>query len=155
MDYETDCQCACGKTQFRLHGSPLIRAYCHCTICQQFSGAAFADISVFRPRDVEMPPAGQVEFRTYRPPPAVQRGNCVDCGKPALEMMNIVALPKMILVPTNNIAERGSLPEASLHVFYNSRVADADDDLPKYSGYWRSQFVFCRKLIAAMVRSNR
>ena len=35
-------RCACGETQYRMNGPPLIVHACHCTECQRLSGAAFA-----------------------------------------------------------------------------------------------------------------
>lgn len=145
------CQCACGATRFSVQGPPLLRGFCHCTICQEFNQSAFADISVYRAGDVAMPDSDTLEFRAYRPPPAVQRGRCKACGGPAIEVMQIFPLPRLIIVPS------GHLPAAcrrdpALHVFYNSRQADVDDDLPKYSGYWKSQLAFGRRLLGALLR---
>ncbi len=42
-----ESQCQCGSTKFTIQGEPLIRALCHCTICQEFNNAAFADVTIF------------------------------------------------------------------------------------------------------------
>ncbi len=152
MSEANNCRCECGQVQFNVTGTPLMRGFCHCTICQAFNEAPFADITLFRPADVIMPDDTAVEFRAYRPPPAVQRGKCRQCGKPAIEKMHIFPLPKAIIVPSQNIRDDALLPEPSMHVFYNSRVAEVDDDLPKYSGYLKSQLAFSHKLIVSMLR---
>lgn len=154
MRDDRNCCCACGEVQFSVHAAPLMRGFCHCTICQAFNEAPFADITLFRPKVVSMPDAGSVDFNAYRPPPAVQRGKCHACGKPAIETMSIFPLPKMVIVPTQNIRDEAYVPEPSLHLFYNSRVADIQDNLPKYSGYLKSQLAFGHRLMAAMLRSD-
>jgi len=51
------CQCSCGKTQFAISANvaPIMRVYCHCTICQKYGGEPFADILVFRKKDITAP----------------------------------------------------------------------------------------------------
>lgn len=155
MNASTNCQCPCGETRFIARRPALMRIYCHCTICQSFNQAPFADISVFSAADVQMPDPDRVEFRTLRPPPAVQRGACVACGKPAIETLRIVALPKLVMIPSANIGNAAFKPSVSMHAFYDTRVADFDDDLPKYSGYWSSQLRFGRELLSAMLARRR
>jgi hypothetical protein len=36
------------------------------------------------------------------------------------------------IVPSANICDPALLPKPALHIFYNRRVADVDDDLPKF-----------------------
>ncbi len=147
-------QCGCGQARFQLHGEPLLRARCHCTICQQFNAAAYADILLYRGRDVDMPAQGQVNFSAWRRPPAVQRGRCARCEGPAIEYLALPVMPNLVIVPVANLPDTVALPPPSLHMFYNRRVADADDSLPKYSGYWRSQLGFGRHLIKHMLSTN-
>lgn len=154
MKTDQNCQCACGHAKFRVSGQPILRAYCHCTICQSFNHAPYADITLFRPGDVEMPAADLVEYKTLRPPPAVQRGVCASCGKPAIEYLQIFPMPKLVIVPSANIRDTGLVPTPSLHIFYNRRVADIDDGLPKYEGYWKSQLAFGRHLIGALLHKK-
>ncbi len=154
MNNQQNCQCSCGVAQYNVHGEPMLRGFCHCTICQEFNQASYADMTIFRAKDVIMPKEGTVEFATYRSPPAVQRGKCKTCGNPAVEFVRIPSLPKIIIVPSKNILDKAFIPEPSLHMFYNSRVADVDDNLPKYSGYWSSQVAFVHRLIASLLRGR-
>ena len=144
-------QCSCGAARFAVHGRPLLRAFCHCSICQAFNDAAYADITLFRVRDVVLPEKGQVEFRTYRPPPAARRGKCVDCGAPAIELLKLPLAGELAIIPSMNIADHAFVPEPALHIFYHRRVADIEDKLPKYSGYWRSQLAFSCRLLPALL----
>ena len=147
------CQCQCGAVQYAASAMPLFRILCHCTICRQFNGGApFADVLTFRHSDVVKPPADTVRFQTYRPPPNVQRGQCAACSAPAIEVFEAPLFPSLIMVPRSAIQESVPLPEPVGHMFYESRMAEVDDSLPKYRGYVRSQLAFGRHLLAAMLR---
>ncbi len=151
----TQCACKCGETNFSVSEPPLFRLICHCSICQRFNDAAYADVAVFRARDVEQPPKDSVSYERLRPPPNVQRGRCRSCGGPAIELFHAPLMPKLTMVPVGNIAAPEILPDPAVHIFYESRVCDVDDPLPKYSGYWRSQLQFGRLLLRSRKRANR
>jgi hypothetical protein len=144
VNRDQNCRCHCGKTRFHVRGPPLFRGFCHCTICQAFNQAPFADITLFRGRGVDMPDSTLVEYKTYRAPPAVQRGKCRSCGRPVVESLRIFPMPRLIIIPTANILDSVIVPGPSLHIFYDRRVADVDDGLPKFSRYWPSQSAFAR-----------
>lgn len=146
------CQCSCATTQFRTTGPALFRILCHCTICQKFSNAPYADVVVFRAKDVERPATGIVEFDTYKPPPNVQRGKCSACQKPAIEIFESPLFPNLTIVPYAMFSPPGAMPEPVAHIFYEHRISDADDNLPKYRGYAGSQLAFGKYLISAMLR---
>jgi hypothetical protein len=141
-----ECTCSCGTTRFQTRGEPLFRFFCHCTICQRFNDAPFADILVFRAEDVVLPPSGTVMFDTYRPPPNVQRGKCATCGQPAAGVFTAWFLPRLITVFRPMFRSDAELPEPVGHAFYETRVADANDPLPKYEGYFRNQVAFLKVL---------
>lgn len=143
--------CSCGEAKFNVNGKPLLRAFCHCTICQAYNEAPFADITLFRSSDVIMPEAGSVVFTVHAFPPIVQRGKCVTCQKAVIEFLRVFPVPKIIIVPSKNIIDKGLIPEPSLHIFYDKRVADIQDDLPKYNGYLKSELAFGQKLIASVL----
>jgi hypothetical protein len=154
MDDRRNCRCACGKVRFNARGRPILRGFCHCTLCQAFNQAPYADVTLFRARDVDMPDSALVEYKTYRSPPAVQRGRCLACGRPAVEFMRIFPMPKLIIIPTANILDAALVPKPSLHIFYDRRVAGVADDLPKFNGYWSSQLAFGHKLTVSLLRAG-
>ena len=139
-----NCSCSCGGARFVVSGVPLGRFRCHCTICQSVYKAPFADAIVFSARYVPRDSVEHVRFERLRPPPAVQRGRCRSCGQPVVAYMNVVPGFTLAFVPVARYPRDGRLPEPAFHVHYDSRAADVDDGLPKYSGYWRSQFAVLR-----------
>lgn len=144
------CRCECGSVTFQVPTKPLFRMFCHCTICQKFNNADYADIYVYRAADVCQPEEGLVRFDTYRPPPNVQRGKCASCDKPAIEVLSSPILPNLILVPGNMQSNSNALPTPKGHVFYESRIKDVDDHLPKHLGYLKSQLVFGKHLMKGL-----
>lgn len=148
------CRCGCGAVQFRVR-RPLFRLYCHCTLCQRFNQAPFADVTVFRAKDVDPPARETVSLQTLRPPPNVPRGRCARCEQPAIEYFSAPLLPKLVMVPKGVFAADAPLPAPALHLFYDMRSAEVDDPLPKYRGYLRSQLAFARRLIAGFARGQR
>jgi hypothetical protein len=147
IDSEVNGRCSCGHARFHIQGEPLVRAFCHCTICQEFNQAGYADITIFRERDVTLPNQATLKYISYAFPPMLQRGKCLKCRKPVIEYLSIPPLPKLIIVPSGNITDKTRIPEPSLHLFYHSRVADINDLLPKKIGYIKSQLALCHKMI--------
>lgn len=146
---QKDCACSCGKAAFDLLGPPLFRILCHCTICQRFNDAPFADVVVYDAANVAEVPEGTVSFNTYKPPPNVQRGKCVECGDPAVEKFASPLFPKLTIVPTAMHRNKAEVPDPVAHIFYDKRVADADDTLEKRSGFLASQLSFGKNLVSA------
>lgn len=153
--FEQRCSCPCGTTTFTLHRAPVMRFICHCTVCQAFNGTPFADMVVAHTRGVALPADHQVDFKAYRPPPAVQRGKCKACDRPAIEFMRLPIYPALTFIPTGNFVNATALPEPCMHVFYEKRVADAEDDLPRYEGYLHSQLAFARKFYAGVLSRGK
>jgi hypothetical protein len=53
-----------------------------------------------------------------------------------------------------NFADQSSLPVAGFHIFYDRRVADVADELPKYSGYWKSEWAATKPIISTLMHKR-
>lgn len=148
---EVHCACSCGKAGLVVDGPVLGRIRCHCNICQSANRAAFADSTVLMARHVPLDRVEHVRFEVRKRPPAAQRGFCRSCG--CFVMAHMTALPFLSLafVPVARYPREVQLPDPVLHVYYESRVADVADELPKYSGKWPSQLAVLRMLLRARV----
>jgi len=145
-------QCQCGNTKFTIQGKPIVRMFCHCEFCQEFNSAAYGDVTIFLSKDVQLHDKKQVSFQKYKAPPAVQRGKCVACNKPAIEFLDIPLLSSLTIIPSANIGAGEYLPQSWGHIFYHRRIDDIKDSLPKYSGFMKSQLAMCGQLIPGIFR---
>ena len=141
------CTCACNATRFEVTGIPLARFYCHCQICQSLYRQPFADVTAWWGNGVTLPRTHTVQFKRYRPPPALRRGICSACGQPAVGFLAIVPYMTLAFIPARNFVDQSALPPAAAHIFYHRRVRDVADDLPKHSGYWVSEFAVARSVL--------
>ncbi|MGH8007877.1 MAG: GFA family protein [Candidatus Binatia bacterium] len=141
--------CECGTCAFDVRVTPTARFICHCTICQAFTGKSFSDVTVLRAKDVELTNADQISFKKYRPPFNLERGLCLKCKKPVLEFGGFGAF-KLAFIPASNFESQHLLPMPQMHIFYHRRLKDALDDLPKHSGYLRSQLAIGRMLMGSV-----
>ncbi len=138
--------CSCGIFSFETRKAPVARFVCHCLFCQAFTGEAFSDVSVLMSHQIEMKGTEALSYKKYRLPPNLNRGRCSTCGKPAMETMGARPL-QLVFIPSANFAEQDLPPPVRAHVFYNRRVVDVADDLPKYEHYWPSQFVIAKVIM--------
>jgi hypothetical protein len=142
--------CDCGTCNFDTANPPKARFICHCTICQAFTGKPFSDVVVLRARDVVLKGGDHITFKKYKkyrlPPPNLNRGRCGQCGKPVVEATGFGPL-KLMFIPSVNFAEPERLPRAQMHIFYDRRRQDAQDDLPKHEHYWPSQLAIGQMLM--------
>lgn len=134
-----DCACPCGNVAFSISGPPLFRVLCHCTICQRFNDAPFADVAIYDGSLVGEPRPGTVDYATYKPPPNLQRGKCAACGAAAIEKFAVPLLPRLTIVPAAVHSSGADIPAPKAHMFYGTRKADAADALPKHVGFIASQ----------------
>jgi len=147
-----ECQCECGSSKFTIQGKPLVRMFCHCTICQEFNNAAYSDVTIFLSKDVHLQDKEKINFNKYKSPPAVQRGKCATCNKPAIELLELPLFPALTIIPSENIPSGPRLPKPAAHIFYHRRVENVSDSLPKHSGFIKSQLAFIAKLVPGLFR---
>lgn len=148
---QTVSSCPCGATQTSFSGKPLLRVLCHCRICQQVYGAPFADFVLMRTQQISKPLSSSIHFAKHRSPPAVNRGVCPSCHKPVVAFMPLAPFFGLAFVPTANLPAEAVVMEPALHSFYDRRVEDVNDSLPKVSGYWASQWAVTRRFLSALL----
>ena len=141
--------CSCCSNTYTINHTPVARFICHCTICQEYTGHAFNDVTVLLKPDVSELQLVSTKFRRWKLPPNISRGLCTRCNKPSIEM---AMGGNLVLVPTANYPDVAVLPAPSMHLFYNRRVEDIDDDLPKYNGFVQSQSMMVKALAQGMYR---
>jgi hypothetical protein len=150
-----DCACPCGASRFTVAGSPIGRFFCHCTICQTVYGKPFADVTYFWAESVALPADQSIDFRRYRPPPALRRGICAKCANPVVGFLRLVPGLTLAFAPSQNFPRPAELPAPDSQIFYDRRVADVADPIPKLEGYWASQTHITRKVFGDLFGRRR
>jgi hypothetical protein len=150
-----DCACLCGASRFTVAGPPIRRFFCHCTICQRAYRKPFADVTYFSAPSVTLPANQPVEFRRHRAPPALRRGRCAKCGNPVVSLLGFPRGLAVAFVPSQNFPEAAELPAPDAHIFYDRRVGDIADAVPKVSGYWASEVHVTRSLLGSLFGRKR
>ena len=69
--------CLCGAVRYEANEPPIDSTYCHCRMCQRWSGAPVVEGVGFRTGAVRIT-RGKPKY--YQSSPKVGRGHCVDCG---------------------------------------------------------------------------
>jgi hypothetical protein len=150
-----DCACLCGASHFTAHGDPIGRFFCHCSICQKVYGKPFADVTYFWANSVTLLDNQPIAFRRHRAPPAMRRGTCAKCGNPVVSLLGFPRSLALAFIPSQNFPEAGDLPAPHAHIFYDRRVADISDGVPKVRGYWASEAYVTRSLLAGLFGRKR
>jgi hypothetical protein len=149
-----DCACLCGAARLTVTGNPIGRFCCHCAICQKAYGNPFADVTYFWAQSVRLPANQSIEFRRHRAPPAMRRGRCAKCGNPVVNLLRLAPLT-LAFIPSQNFPRPAELPAPDRHIFYDRRVADIADSVPKLSGYWASEAYVTRSILASLFGRRR
>jgi hypothetical protein len=61
----------------------------------------------------------------------------------------------LAFVPSQNFRRPGELPPPDRHIFYDRRVADIFDNIPKISGYWASEVHVTQSILAGLLARTR
>jgi hypothetical protein len=124
---------------------------CHCAVCQQVHGTAFADTTVVPSSAIAVEDPDQIVFERRRAPPfSVQCGTCRCCARPVVGYTTLLGLVKLALIPVSLYQEPDELETARAHLFYRRRTADVGGDLPKYSSFLASELAFGVLVIAGL-----
>lgn len=145
------CSCPCGTTNFIVEKTPVARFYCHCEICQKLYNKPYSDVTVVRTKYVKLD-SKLVNFNKYRLPPALDRGTCKACGKPAAGFLKSLPGLGLAFITADNFNDKSTLPKPLGHVFYHRRQAEVPDDLPKINGYFSSELIICKWALPRLLK---
>lgn len=126
--------CECGKSHIELGHLPSFRFFCHCTICQRVYQKPFSDVAATHIRNVTLPPEHAIGFKKYKRFMALDRGLCGECGRPVVGFMRYLPGVPLAMVPVANLGKAGENIRPRMHIYYDTRQRDIDDDLPKHEG---------------------
>jgi len=69
--------CLCGNIRYEITAPALGSMYCHCRMCQKFTGAPLMSGTIFNTSDVHI---SQGKAKYYQSSEIAERGFCSDCG---------------------------------------------------------------------------
>ncbi len=131
-------RCHCGAVRYEVTADPVDVKVCHCRDCQRLHGAPMQWAAIFHKTDVRFT-AGE-EFLTFYNGETRRRErtlpckvSCGLCGTPIADDGRNMWLAFPTLFEFD-----GGVPAAfrpSCHIFYDARVMDVEDDLPKWAGH--------------------
>ncbi|KAF8167555.1 Mss4-like protein [Crassisporium funariophilum] len=135
--------CYCKSVEYEVKGSPILSAYCHCTLCQRLNAAAFILTIHFASRNfiwTHPEPHGDA-LDSYSVPikPWKTRWRCKNCGC-TVASFNSKANKWSVWGAQLERGEDGKIigwdtVKPTAHIFYDTRMVDVKDDLGKWAGY--------------------
>lgn len=69
--------CLCGAVRYEISAPSISTGYCHCRICQKFTGSAMSTWTAFPASAVSFP---DLEPKYFASSPIAERGFCPECG---------------------------------------------------------------------------
>ncbi|MEM9056065.1 MAG: hypothetical protein AAGD86_01235, partial [Pseudomonadota bacterium] len=79
----------------------------------------------------------------------VGRGHCRECATPVVDVFRLPPLGAWSMFPRALHENHDGLLTPLCHTFYDRRVREVTDNLPRHSGYWRSHLAFFVALLKA------
>lgn len=133
-------RCFCGTVRYEVCADPVDSKICHCLACQKLHGAPMQWAAIFHKKHVRF--TGGLEHLHFYNSELNQhkrilpcKVSCSLCGTLiADEGRNMwLAFPSLF-----DFGREGKIPEKfrpTCHIFYDMRVIDVIDDIPKWSGH--------------------
>jgi hypothetical protein len=124
--------CDCGSVKLKMQGEPKVRGFCHCEDCRDLLKIPYHSVTAWESDQVSFA-SGEHEAATFQhPTKRMQRIYCKHCGE---TLFNTNAMGWRII---SQLLIRkcydDELPEeltSKMHFFYDRRIVDIDDSLPK------------------------
>ncbi len=134
MTNQYTIHCECGVIVAQLNGKPRVRGHCHCDDCRELLDVPYHSVTAWDKEQITISQGLQSLLEYQHPQLDMKRYFCSHCGETLFNSnaMDWRIVSQHLIRKCNN----GKLPEelsSESHFFYNSRIIDIDDDLPKHS----------------------
>lgn len=121
--------CLCGNIRYEINAPAISTGYCHCRICQKFTGSAMSTWTAFPVSSVQF--VGE-EPRYFASSPIAERGFCPQCGASLTYRMVQPRKAAYLVVFTSSLDEpQGHAPAAHSGMESKMPWIDILDDLPR------------------------
>lgn len=121
--------CLCGEVRFEIDAPSISTGYCHCRICQKFTGSAMSAWTAF--------PASSLRFvkgapRFFGSSPIAERGFCAACGSSLVYRLIRPRAAAYLVIFTASLDEpQAYAPAAHSGIESQMEWLDILDDLPR------------------------
>lgn len=130
--------CSCGEVRYKVTNTPLIIHCCHCHICQQQNGAAFALNALIEDTHVEQISGS---LREHEVPSASGKGQrifrCSACDSALWSIYN-VGSERLLFLRVGTLDEPSAMPP-DIHIHTASKLdwVELDPKIPAYEAYYK------------------
>ncbi len=131
QDYRVVCDC--GSVELQIKGEPVVHAYCHCQDCRDLLDVPFNALTAWNEDQVQVVKGEEALLEYKYPGKEMKRYSCKSCG--ALLFNTNVYGWRLVSQALVRKCHAGELPvglESDKHFYYEERVVDITDPLPKY-----------------------
>jgi class 3 adenylate cyclase len=122
--------CLCGAVRYQISAPAIDVGYCHCRMCQRFTGGQIVAGAWFPTEAVRFT---QGDLKYYRSSPIAERGFCADCGSSMMYRALVKALTSncyWVLVASLDNSEN-FVPTSHFGIESQMPWLDVHDDLPR------------------------
>ncbi|MES9971983.1 MAG: GFA family protein [Candidatus Thiodiazotropha sp.] len=132
MNNQYQVQCDCGSVKLLMSDAPRVHAFCHCEDCRNLLDVPYHSVVAWDPEKVRILSGAEHAVEYQYPGLAMTRVFCSRCGETVYNT-NAMGwrLVSQLLISKCN---QGELPEelqSNAHFYYDRRIIDIDDQLPK------------------------
>ena len=125
----TTGQCLCGSVTWSVDGEPVVQLFCHCNSCQKANSSVLVALAFFPEESVSV--VGDLFSRSVTEGEiAAVRYSCAKCGARVINTPGGGNSYLSGIYPV--LCEAQSWFQPSMHIFYEDRVVEISDALPKF-----------------------
>ena len=132
MNEQYQVHCDCNAVELTLNGSPKVHAFCHCEDCRELLQVPYHSVLAWEADQIDIN-KGEQHTRTFQHPSKnMTRVFCTHCGE-VLYNTNAAGwklISQLLFLKTNGNKLPASY-QPNAHFFYDRRIVDIDDSLPK------------------------
>ena len=133
MQKEYTVHCQCGAIEVQLRNSPIVHAFCHCSDCRDLLDFPFHAVTAWKNEDAVIV-KGEKDLSVYKHPSLeMTMCFCRHCCETVFNtnVMDWRVISQLLISKCYN----NEIPEklrSDKHFFYEQRVVDIQDGLPKF-----------------------
>jgi len=145
-------ECSCGAIKVQIKSAPLVRLFCHCSICQSLYSKGYADDIILLANEVTVENSASVTYKKHTSFFPIHRGECKHCKSPVIAFSSLIPFIKLAITPTRFYSKQTKLPNSVAHLFYRNNKLPMNDSLPKYNDYLLSQINTIKYILYSIIK---